>query len=126
MKIGFNAEVVRSKIGEGTKVPHFCHVGDAIIGKNCNIAAGVIFCNFDGEQKSVTTIGDNVFIGSGVMLITSAKHNLRIGDHAYIAAGAIISKDVKPHYLMIGINKTVKEKRAFKWRLYSISEHKVW
>lgn len=111
VKIGFNAELVRSAIGNGTKVPHFCHVGDALIGQNCNIAAGVIFCNFDGNKKQHITIGDYVFVGSGAKLIAPVK----IADHAYIGAGAIVSKDVEPYNLIVGVNKFVKEKRSFCW-----------
>lgn len=51
VRIGFNAEVVRSSVDDGTKIPHFCHIGDAIIGRGCNIAAGTIFCNYDGNKK---------------------------------------------------------------------------
>ncbi|MDO8676308.1 MAG: DapH/DapD/GlmU-related protein [Candidatus Azambacteria bacterium] len=109
VKIGFNAEVTRSIICNETKIPHFCHVGDSVIGHYCNIAAGTVFCNYDGNKKQRITIGDYVFIGSGVNLIAPVV----IGDHAYIAAGAIVSKDVKPHDLIIGVNKAVEGKRSY-------------
>ncbi len=129
VKIGFNAEVVRSSIGDGTKIPHFCHVGDAAIGRNCNIAAGTVFCNYDGDKKQQITIGNYVFIGSGVNLIAP----ITIGDHAYIAAGAIISKEIMPYDLIIGVNKVVKGKKSYCdchnkpiWRIYPANEHPVW
>lgn len=93
VKIGFNAEVVRSKIGEGTKIPHFCHVGDAIIGRRCNIAAGVIFCNFDGKQKNTTIVEDDVFIGSNAMIIPP-EQGLRLGQCCYIGANSVVNVDV--------------------------------
>lgn len=106
VKVGFNAEIVRSSVGDETKIPHFCHVGDAIIGRGCNIAAGTVFCNFDGHKKQRIIIGDYVFVGSGVNLIAPVK----IADHAYIGAGAIVSKDVKPYDLIIGVNKVCRKK----------------
>lgn len=124
VKIGFNAEVVRSNIGDETKIPHFCHVGDAIIGRNCNIAAGTVFCNYDGNKKQEIVIGGSVFIGSGVNLIAPVV----IGDHSYIAAGAIVSKDVPPYSLIIGVNKVVEGKKSYYhdqdgWRIYPTIEH---
>lgn len=125
VKIGFNAEVVRSSVGDGTKIPHFCHVGDAVIGRGCNIAAGTVFCNYDGNKKQKTVIGDYVFIGAGVNLIAPVF----IGKHAYIAAGAIVSKDVPPYSLIVGVNKIVENKKSYcdkpGWHIYPIDEHPV-
>lgn len=130
VKIGFNAEVVRSNIGDGTKIPHFCHVGDATIGRNCNIAAGVEIGNYDGNQKHQTAIEDCVFVGIGVKIIAP----VRIGAHAYIGAGAIVSKDVEPYDLIIGINKVVESQKSYciyqngkpNWYIYPIGEHPMW
>ena len=142
VKIGFNAEVVRSIIGDETKIPHSCHIGDANIGCNCNIAAGVEIGNYDGRQKHWTIIKDCVFVGIGVKIIAPVV----IGAHAYIGAGAIISKDVEPYDLIIGVNKVVEGKKSYcrpksheaspddvhvhqpqdGWRLYPIDEHPVW
>lgn len=127
VKIGFNTEVVRSCIGSETKIPHFCHIGDAIIGHHCNIAAGVEIGNYDGNTKHRTVIEDFAFIGIGAKLIAP----VRIGTHAYIGAGAIVSKDVKPYDLIIGVNKVVEGKKSYcwpedGWHIYPISEHPVW
>ncbi|KKS75220.1 MAG: Bifunctional protein GlmU [Candidatus Azambacteria bacterium GW2011_GWA2_42_9] len=130
VKIGFGAEVVRSKIGEGTKIPHFCHVGDAIIGRGCNIAAGVIFCNFDGATKNTTIVEDDVFIGSGTMLIPSAKRGLRLGKCCFIAALSRINRDVPPGVLVIMKNEEqyIKKGRRVvkengKWKIISHAEY---
>lgn len=127
VRIGFNVEVVRSSVGDGTKIPHFCHVGDAVIGRNCNIAAGTVFCNYDGHKKQRITIGDYVFIGSGANLIAP----LRIANYAYIAAGAIVSKDVQPYSLIVGVNKVVEGKKSYYWPedgwyIYPIEKHPIW
>ena len=129
VKIGFNAEVVRSSVGDGTKIPHFCHIGDAVIGRGCNIAAGAVFCNYDGNRKQKIVIGDHVFIGAGVNLIAPVC----IGNHAYIAAGAVVSKDVQPYSLIVGVNKVVENKKSYcdyidkpGWHIYPIEEHPAW
>jgi bifunctional UDP-N-acetylglucosamine pyrophosphorylase/glucosamine-1-phosphate N-acetyltransferase len=93
VKIGFGAEIVRSSINDGTKAAHFCHIGDAIIGRNCNIAAGVIFCNFDGKQKNTTVVEDDVFIGSNAM-ITPPEQGLRLSQCCYIGANSVVNVDV--------------------------------
>lgn len=133
VKIGFNAEVVRSSIGDGTKIPHFCHIGDATIGRYCNIAAGVEIGNYDGNQKHQTIIEDYAFIGIGVKIIAPVI----IRTHAYIGAGAIVSKNVKPYNLIIGVNKVVEGKNSYckyqeyrqdkpAWHIYPTIEHPVW
>ncbi len=130
VKIGFNAEIVRSKIDDETKVPHFSHVGDALIGKGSNIAAGVIFCNYDGKYKHQTIINDNAFIGSGVMLIPSKEDTpLVIGKGAFIAAGAIITKEVKEYSVVMGVNTVVKGKACLVdeigWEIISKNDHPI-
>lgn len=97
IKIGFLTEVVRSSIGDKTKVPHWCHIGDAIIGRGCNIAAGVIFCNYDGSRKSTAFVEDHVFIGSGSMIVPP----VRLEEGSFIAAGSVITKGVPPKALAI-------------------------
>ncbi len=96
-KIGNFAEIKNSEIGEETKVQHFSYIGDARIGKNVNIGAGTVTCNFDGEKKNETFIGDGAFIGSGSMLIAP----LKVEEFAYIGAGSSINKDVPPYALAI-------------------------
>ncbi len=89
--IGNFVEIKKSTIGAGTKAGHLSYIGDAIIGKNTNIGAGTITCNYDGFNKHQTHVGDNSFIGSNSILIAP----VRIGDEAFTAAGSVISKDVE-------------------------------
>jgi bifunctional UDP-N-acetylglucosamine pyrophosphorylase/glucosamine-1-phosphate N-acetyltransferase len=89
-KIGNFVEVKKSLVGMGTKASHLTYLGDAKIGKNVNIGAGTITCNYDGYKKQITTIEDNVFIGSDSQLIAPVK----VGKGAYIAAGSTITKNV--------------------------------
>lgn len=89
-KIGNFVEVKKSVIGDNTKASHLSYLGDAKIGKNVNIGAGTITCNYDGRKKNRTTIENNVFIGSDTQLVAPVK----IGKGAYIGAGSTITKDV--------------------------------
>jgi bifunctional UDP-N-acetylglucosamine pyrophosphorylase/glucosamine-1-phosphate N-acetyltransferase len=84
---------------------HFSYVGNAKIGKNVNIGAGTITCNYDGQKKHLTEIGDDVFIGSDTMLVAPVK----IGDRSKTGAGAVVTRDVAPDTLVIGV--PAKEKR---------------
>ena len=95
--IGTAAEIKNSVIGENSKVPHHCYIGDALLGSNVNFSAGAITCNYDGRKKHKTVIGDNAFIGSGVEIIAPRK----IGKNAYIAAGSVVTKDVPDDALYI-------------------------
>ena len=92
-----HAEINRSKIGSGTFVKHFSYVGDAIVGENCNIGAGTVFCNYNGRTKHVTTLEDGVFVGSGTMLVAP----LLLGRECFIAAGSVVTKNVPPQTLVI-------------------------
>jgi bifunctional UDP-N-acetylglucosamine pyrophosphorylase / glucosamine-1-phosphate N-acetyltransferase len=89
-KAGGFVEMKNAEIGEGSKVPHLSYVGDAQIGEGCNIGAGTITANYDGENKHRTTIGDHVFVGTDTVLIAPA----RIADGAYVAAGSAITSPV--------------------------------
>ena len=89
-KIGNFVEVKKSIIGPGTKASHLSYLGDAKIGRDVNIGAGTITCNYDGHSKDVTTIEDGVFIGSDSQLIAP----VRVGKGAYLGAGSTITKDV--------------------------------
>lgn len=92
-----HSEIVRSKIEKGTKIKHYSYIGDAEIGQNCNIGAGTVFCNYDGIKKNKSVVRDNVFIGSGVMIIAP----ITIYEYSFIAAGSVVSKDVPPNTLLI-------------------------
>ena len=96
-RIGNFVEVKNSTIGEGTKIAHMTYVGDAKIGKNCNIGCGVVFVNFDGKKKNQTVVGDNVFIGSNVNLVAP----LTLESNSLIAAGSTIVLDVPDAALAI-------------------------
>ena len=88
VKIGNFVEVKKSTIADGSKVNHLTYIGDAEIGTGVNVGAGTITCNYDGANKHKTTIGDNVFIGSGVELVAP----IEIGEGATIGAGSTITK----------------------------------
>ncbi|MDR2158224.1 MAG: bifunctional UDP-N-acetylglucosamine diphosphorylase/glucosamine-1-phosphate N-acetyltransferase GlmU, partial [Holosporaceae bacterium] len=72
-KIGNFVEIKNSEISEGAKVNHLSYIGDANIGKNTNIGAGTITCNYDGFQKHKTFVGENVFVGSNVALVAPVQ-----------------------------------------------------
>ena len=98
--------------GDGVKMGHFSYIGNADIGSDTNIGAGTITCNYDGEKKHPTTIGEDVFIGSDTMLVAP----LTVGDGARTGAGAVVTKDVPPDTLVAGvparaIRKLEKKKR---------------
>lgn len=96
-KVGTFVEVKKTSLGQGSKIPHLSYIGDAIIGKNVNIGAGSITCNYDGFNKHQTVIEDDVFIGSDSMLVAP----VRIEKGAMTGAGSTISKDVPPGALAI-------------------------
>ncbi len=88
VKVGNFVEIKKSKVASGSKVNHLTYVGDADIGRNVNVGAGTITCNYDGANKHRTVIGDGAFIGSGVELVAPVE----IGARATIGAGSTISK----------------------------------
>lgn len=90
VKVGNYSEVKKSVIGDGSKVPHLSYVGDATIGKNVNIGAGTITCNYDGRKKWPTRIDDGVLIGSNTNLVAPVK----IGAGAVTGAGSTITRDI--------------------------------
>ncbi|MBA4370015.1 MAG: bifunctional UDP-N-acetylglucosamine diphosphorylase/glucosamine-1-phosphate N-acetyltransferase GlmU [Coriobacteriaceae bacterium] len=91
-KAGASVEIKNSRVGAGSKVPHLSYIGDAEIGRDVNVGAGTITCNYDGHQKHSTVIGDGAFIGSDTMLVAP----VRIGEGAVTGAGSAIAKDVPP------------------------------
>ena len=90
-RIGNFVEVKKSKIGKNSKINHLSYVGDASVGKNVNIGAGTITCNYDGKKKSKTKISDGAFIGSNTSLVAPIK----IGKKAVVGAGSALTKNVK-------------------------------
>ncbi|MFW5713868.1 MAG: bifunctional UDP-N-acetylglucosamine diphosphorylase/glucosamine-1-phosphate N-acetyltransferase GlmU, partial [Brevefilum sp.] len=103
--LGNFGEVKDSVLGAGTKMGHMSYIGNATIGKRVNIGAGTITCNFDGEKKNPTEIGDEAFIGSDTMLVAPIK----IGDRSVTGAGAVVTRDVPQDSLVLGV--PAKEKR---------------
>src|SRR5574341_271343 len=97
--IGANVEIKNSRLGEGTHAGHFSYIGDAEIGARVNIGAGTITVNYDGKQKHRTVIGDDAFIGSDSMLVAP----VRIGARARTGAGSVVTKDVPPASLAVGV-----------------------
>jgi len=97
--MGNFGEVKNSTLGPGVKMGHFSYIGDAVIGAETNIGAGTITCNYDGERKHKTEIGEEVFIGSDTMLVAP----LKIGDRARTGAGSVVTKDVKADTLVVGV-----------------------
>jgi len=102
-RIGDFVEIKKSVVGDGTKIAHHAYVGDAELGKKCNVGCGVVFSNFDGKLKKKTRVGDNVFIGSNSNLIAP----LYINDGAYIAAGSTITQNIPQDALAIARERQV-------------------
>ena len=112
-KIGNFVEVKKSTIGKKSKVNHLSYIGDSKIGKNVNIGAGTITCNYDGVKKSKTKIKNNVFIGSNASLIAPVT----INENSIVGAGSVITKNVKKNSLaltrvtQVGINNYKRKKK---------------
>ena len=100
-KIGNFVEIKNTKVGEGSKVPHFIYLGDCEVGEHCNIGCGTITCNYDGFNKSKTIIGNNSFIGSNTNLVAPVT----VGNNVFIAAGSTITDDVPDYALAIARQK---------------------
>ena len=107
--IGNGAEIKKSVIGKECKISHFSYIGDSILGKNVNIGAGTVTCNYDGKQKKSTFIGDDVFIGAGTMLIAPIK----ISSNSRTGAGSVVNYDVDKNQTVVGIPaKPIKSKES--------------
>ena len=96
-KIGNFVETKKSNINVNSKINHLSYIGDTTIGKNSNIGAGTITCNYDGVKKYKTSISDNVFVGSNSSLVAPIK----INKNSIIGAGSVITKNVKKNSLAI-------------------------
>ena len=96
-RVGNFVEVKKSKLGQNSKINHLSYVGDASIGKDVNIGAGTITCNYDGKRKNKTKILDGAFIGSNTALVAPIK----IGKKAIVGAGSTLNKDVKDRSLAL-------------------------
>ncbi len=98
-KVGNFVELKKTTLGEGSKASHLTYLGDATIGSNTNIGAGVITCNYDGKSKHETHIGSDVKIGSDTMLVAPVN----VGDRSVTGAASVVTKDVEEDSLVVGI-----------------------
>ena len=107
VRIGNFGEIKNSRIGRATKSGHFSYIGDADVGANVNVGAGSITCNYDGQKKNRTVIGDDVFIGCDTMMVAPVT----IGDRSYTGTGSVINKDVPPDSGAIGAPARIRTKK---------------
>lgn len=103
VRIGNFVETKNAQLGEGAKVNHLSYVGDAVVGKRSNVGAGTITCNYDGEKKHRTVLGDDVFVGSDSQLVAPVK----VGDGAYVGAGSTVVEDVPAGALAVARSRQV-------------------
>jgi bifunctional UDP-N-acetylglucosamine pyrophosphorylase/glucosamine-1-phosphate N-acetyltransferase len=107
--VGNFVEVKKSVLHEGVKAGHLTYLGDADIGAGTNVGAGTITCNYDGEKKHPTVVGEGAFIGSNTALVAPVT----VGAGAYVAAGSAITQDVPPGKLGIARAKQVNKERRW-------------
>jgi len=105
-RIGNFVEVKKSTIEKNSKINHLSYIGDASLGKNVNIGAGTITCNYDGIKKNKTIIKDNVFIGSNSSLVAPVT----INEKSIVGAGSVITKNVKKESLALTRSSQVEIK----------------
>ena len=110
-KIGNFVEVKKSTINKNSKVNHLSYIGDALVGKDVNIGAGTITCNYDGRKKSKTKIKDKVFVGSNTSLVAPVTLN----EKSVIGAGSVITKNVTKGSLAL-TRTNQQEKKNYKRR----------
>ena len=100
-RVGNFVELKKTVLGKGSKASHLTYLGDAVIGEGCNIGAGTITCNYDGQNKHVTTIEDGAFIGSDTQLIAPVT----VHKGAYVGSGTTVREDVPPGALSVSAGK---------------------
>ena len=98
VKIGDFVEIKNSTIGSGTKISHLSYVGDAVVGKKCNLGCGIVTVNYDGKDKNKTIIEDECFVGCNVNLVAPVT----VERNSYVAAGTTITEKVDSNSLAIG------------------------
>ncbi len=108
VRVGNFGEIKNSRIGSGTRSGHFSYIGDAQVGSNVNIGAGSITCNYDGENKNETVIGNDVFIGCDTMMVAPVT----IGDRSYTGTGSVVNKDVPPDSGAIGAPARIRRRSS--------------
>ena len=107
VKVGNFVEIKQSTLAQNVKVNHLSYVGDGKIGKNSNIGAGTIFCNYDGSKKNSINISSNTFVGSNVSLVAP----LEIGESVTIGAGSTITDDISDKELAIGRARQINKRK---------------
>src|SRR4029078_990848 len=107
-EIGNFAEQKNVKFGARSKQHHFSYLGDADIGDEVNIGAGTITANYAGRKKHRTVIGNRAFIGSD----TTLRAPITVGEGAYTGAGSVVTKDVPPGKLAVGLPARIRERRV--------------
>ena len=105
-KVGNFVEVKKSKIGKNSKISHLSYIGDANLGKNVNIGAGTITCNYDGIKKSKTIIKDKVFVGSNTSLVAP----ITLNEQSVIGAGSVITRKVNKRSLALSRSDQIEIK----------------
>jgi bifunctional UDP-N-acetylglucosamine pyrophosphorylase/glucosamine-1-phosphate N-acetyltransferase len=103
VRIGNFVEIKKSEIESGTKINHLSYVGDTQVGKNVNVGAGTIVCNYDGANKHPTVIGDGVFVGSDTQLVAPVT----VGEGATIGAGTTVTQDIPPGVLALSRTRQI-------------------
>ncbi len=106
--VGNFGEMKKSTLGAHSKMGHFGYLGDATVGEGVNIGAGAVTCNYDGVRKNPTTIGDGAFIGSDTMLVAPVE----VGANATTGAGAVVTKNVPPDSVAVGLPARVIRRKA--------------
>ena len=107
--VGNFVELKKAEVAKGSKINHLSYIGDSEVGKDSNIGAGTITCNYDGANKHKTIIGDNVFVGSDTQLVAPVK----VSNGATIAAGTTVTKDIEENVLAIS---RTEQKSVKKWK----------
>jgi bifunctional UDP-N-acetylglucosamine pyrophosphorylase/glucosamine-1-phosphate N-acetyltransferase len=112
IRVGNFCEIKNATIGDGTKISHLTYVGDADVGKNCNIGCETVFVNYNGKTKNRSTIGDNCFIGCHVNLIAPVV----VANRSYICAGTTVTDGTEENDFVIGrVRPTVKHNYSQKY-----------
>jgi bifunctional UDP-N-acetylglucosamine pyrophosphorylase/glucosamine-1-phosphate N-acetyltransferase len=106
-EVGNFAELKGTRLGRGVKQHHMSYLGDAEVGDETNVGAGTITANYDGRRKHRTTIGERVFLGVDTML----RAPITVGDDAKTGAGAVVTKDVPPGKLAVGVPARMRDPR---------------